>query len=136
MKSFQPDDSFRKWRGNLPHWRQDDVTYFVTFRLGDSIPWQAMKEWAAERAAWIRCHGFDPKEFRSECLSADEQRDYNRRFGKRFHELLDAGYGSCLLRKEINWRTVAEALDHFEGKRYDLGGYVVMPNHVHLLIAP
>lgn len=24
--------NFRIWRGKLPHWRADDVTYFVTFR--------------------------------------------------------------------------------------------------------
>ena len=24
--------NFRIWRGRLPHWRADDVTYFVTFR--------------------------------------------------------------------------------------------------------
>lgn len=24
--------NFRMWRGRLPHWRADDVTYYVTFR--------------------------------------------------------------------------------------------------------
>jgi len=27
-----PFKNFRIWRGRLPHWRADDVTYFVTFR--------------------------------------------------------------------------------------------------------
>lgn len=27
-----PFKNFRIWRGRLPHWRADDVTYYVTFR--------------------------------------------------------------------------------------------------------
>ena len=136
MKSFQPDDSFKKKKGNLPHWTQDGVTYFVTFRLVDSIPKKAMDEWSDERAEWIRCHGFESKEFRSDLLSEEDQKDYARRFGRKFHELLDAGFGACVLRKEENWRVVVETLKFFEGERYELGGFVVMPNHVHLLITP
>lgn len=136
MKPFQPDESLEKKRGNLPHWTQDGVTYFVTFRLADSIPEAAMKEWSDERAEWIRFHGMEPREFRSELLGEEEQKDYNRRFGRRFHELLDAGFGSCVLRKEKNWRVLVDVLEFFEGRRYELGGFVVMPNHVHLLIKP
>jgi putative transposase len=136
MEPFQPDDSLEKKRGNLPHWTHDGRTYFVTFRLADSIPDQAMKEWSDERVDWIRCHGMEPDDFNSEQLSEEEQRDYARRFGRRFHELLDSGFGSCLLRKEVNWRVVVETLEHFERERYELGGFVVMLNHVHLLIRP
>ena len=28
---------------------------------------------------------------------------------------------------------VADRLHHFDGQRYDLGSYVIMPNHVHVL---
>jgi type I restriction enzyme R subunit len=136
VRSFQPDDSLRKRRGSLPHWTQDGSVYFVTFRLADSIPDQAMKEWSDQRAEWIRCHGFDPKEFRSDLLDEGAQKDYARRFGRRFHELLDSGFGSCLLKKERNWRVVVKGLKFFDGDRYDLGSFVVMPNHVHLLICP
>ena len=136
MERFQPDQSFRKRRGNLPHWTQDGRMYFVTFRLNDSIPEAAMKEWSDTRAEWIRCHGMNPKDFCSGLLFEDDQKDYARLFGRRFHELLDSGYGACLLRKEENWKVMVETLDYFEGVRYDLNGFVVMPNHVHLLIEP
>ena len=136
MEPFTPDDSLVKKRGNLPHWTQDGRMYFVTFRLADSIPEEAMKEWSDERAEWIRCHGMDPKEFRSELLSEEAQRDYARRFGRRFHELLDSGFGACVLGKEKNWKVVVETMEHFEGVRYGLSGFVVMPNHVHVLIEP
>ncbi len=32
--------------------------------------------------------------------------------------------------------TVASALKHFDGDRYDLFAYVVMPDHVHVLVRP
>lgn len=29
--------NFQIWRGRLPHWRADDVTYYVTFRFGRAL---------------------------------------------------------------------------------------------------
>jgi REP element-mobilizing transposase RayT len=49
---------------------------------------------------------------------------------------LDGGSGSCLLGDPENARIVADALHHFDGERYHLASYVVMPNHVHVLFAP
>ena len=33
---------------HLPHWRQEDCTYFVTFSLGDSIPQEKLRQWEQE----------------------------------------------------------------------------------------
>jgi REP element-mobilizing transposase RayT len=38
------------------------------------------------------------------------------------------------LRDRTNARIVGDALQHFDGVRYDLDSFVVMPNHVHLLV--
>jgi type I restriction enzyme R subunit len=46
---------------------------------------------------------------------------------------LDRGYGACPLRQSAAAEIVASALQHFDGDRYHLGDFVVMPNHVHLL---
>ena len=43
-------------------------------------------------------------------------------------------WGSCLLKRHDIARKVCEALHFFDGDRYELGAYVVMPNHVHLLV--
>lgn len=44
--------------------------------------------------------------------------------------------GTCHLRwPEIAW-LVADALRHFDGARYALHEWVVMPNHVHALLTP
>ncbi|MEJ7618195.1 MAG: transposase, partial [Pyrinomonadaceae bacterium] len=47
---------------------------------------------------------------------------------------LDAGYGSCALRDRRCARIVEDALLHFDGERYGLLAWVVMPNHVHVLV--
>jgi type I restriction enzyme R subunit len=47
---------------------------------------------------------------------------------------LDRGYGACALRDGRSANVVADALRHFDGDRYYLGDFIVMPNHVHLLV--
>lgn len=113
---------------HLPHWRQAGTTYFVTFRLGDSIPREKLNQWRAELAVWMRGN--------PEPWTAAQERDYSILFTDRFHEWLDAGYGSCRLRDPEVSAIVEQAVQYFDGKRYLIGNYVIMPNHVHLLVRP
>ena len=53
---FRPEESVAKLAGNLPHWRQEAVTYFVTFRLADSLPQAKLDEWSRQRDAWLATH--------------------------------------------------------------------------------
>ncbi|HEY8650085.1 MAG TPA: class I tRNA ligase family protein, partial [Chthoniobacterales bacterium] len=112
----------------LPHWQQEGVTYFVTFRLADSLPADKLRELEAERARWLSVH--------PEPWSKADAREYYDRFSKRIEEWLDAGYGSCVLRDPKAAKIVASALKHFDGERYALLSWVVMPNHVHALVRP
>ncbi|MCX6907698.1 MAG: transposase, partial [Verrucomicrobia bacterium] len=48
----------------------------------------------------------------------------------------DAGHGACWLREPALASLVADALQHFHGTRYTLEDFVVMPNHVHILVTP
>ncbi len=63
----------------------------------------------------------------------DDQKSERR---ARINTFLDAGYGSCLLRDPDCARIVEDNLLHFDGDRYRLIAWVVMPNHVHALIEP
>ena len=47
---------------------------------------------------------------------------------------IDKGYGSCILKIPEIAKLVVDAWKYFDGERYDLIAYVVMPNHVHILI--
>lgn len=55
----------------------------------------------------------------------------DRAFALRLDQHLDAGHGSCLLRQ--HGEIVAGALRHFDGTRYELHAWCVMPNHVHVM---
>ena len=125
---FDPSTTVAITRRHLPHWEQTGRTYFVTFQLADSLPQDKLRQWKTERAVWLREH--------PEPHSADEHEEYNRLFTQRFHEWLDTGMGACWLRQPAISMLVEDALRHFDGDRYLLGEYVIMPNHVHVLVTP
>jgi REP element-mobilizing transposase RayT len=57
-------------------------------------------------------------------------------FSQRVNEYLDSGVGCCILKEEKISQIVADSLKHFDGTRYALGEWVIMPNHVHIIIQP
>jgi REP element-mobilizing transposase RayT len=125
---FRPSEEAANLAGNLPHWRQDGVTYFVTFRLADSLPSAKLRQWLSERDTWLVAH---PKPW--DQLTHDA---YHRHFTAKLEKWLDAGYGSCVLARGDIRAIVANALPHFDGARYWLDAWVVMPNHVHVVLTP
>jgi REP element-mobilizing transposase RayT len=104
------------------------VTYFITFRLADSLPQSLLCQWRDQHAVWLRWH---PPPWR-----ADEQREYEERFIRRMQEWLDAGMDACLMRRPDVRAQVELCLFHFDGSRYGIDAFVFMPNHVHALIRP
>ncbi|MFZ0522420.1 MAG: transposase [Candidatus Acidiferrales bacterium] len=118
-------------RGRLPHWENDNATYFVTFRLADSLPRSVLQQIESERADIIRTAQAMKRE-----LSAGEQRRLTARSGERIEGYLDAGAGSCHLGKPAVAREMVRVLRHFEGDRYRLFAWCVMPNHVHVVFQP
>lgn len=135
---FDPGADIRITAGNLPHWYQPGVTYFVTFRTDDSVPVSVANDWYARRDAWLQVRGIDPHRpdwavrFRS--LPDHIQREFHATFSRAFMAYLDQGLGASVLKRPDLARIVADALHHFDGQRYHLGDYVVMPNHVHVLV--
>jgi hypothetical protein len=53
---LDPQQPIVQKRGHLPHWEQSGATYFVTFRLADSLPADVLAQWRDERAAWLKLH--------------------------------------------------------------------------------
>lgn len=135
FRSFDPHGEVTTYRLHLPHWRQPGVTYFLTTRLGDSLPQAKLAEWKEERENWLRARSCRTVAD-LERLAAKERHDFHRHFTAKFHAWLDAGYGACWLRRPDAARIVADALRFFAGERYLLGDFVVMPNHLHVLVTP
>ncbi len=115
-------------RVNLPHWQQGESWIFVTWRLSDSLPQPIVEKLAAQRALWEKNH---PQPWNEELL-----REHNRKFTLGFEKLLDDAHGECILAQENLRESVSGALLHFDGERYELGTFVIMPNHVHVLFRP
>ena len=111
--------------------------HFVTFRQKDSWPADASARWHAARKEWLALRGEAlERDGWFARLSPDHRREYGRRFGRALEETLDRGLGTCLLRKPENAALVEQTLRFFDGERYALGDFVVMPNHVHALVIP
>ena len=133
---FDRREEFTVHRRKLPHWYQPGVTYFITFRTDDSVPQSLARSWYGRRNHWLHQHGIDPAstDWRIQLQeNVKWEREFNATYTREFMEYLDRGYGSCALREGRVAKVVANALKHFDGDRYWLGDFVVMPNHVHLL---
>ncbi|EDY19111.1 protein of unknown function DUF1568 [Chthoniobacter flavus Ellin428] len=124
---MDPHAEVAQHTNRLPHWQQNEATYFVTFRLADSVPAELLRQWEQEREAWIR--------WNPEPWSPKQEREYRERFSITMEHWLDAGHGECLLRQPPLARIVGDALCHFDGVRYAQHAWVVMPNHVHALFS-
>ena len=141
FKPFDPYAAVRVYRTTLPHWKQEGATYFVTFRLADSIPRHVMMEWEHDRRVWLKARGIEldrAGEWRVafEKLPETDQGSFERENARKLFRCLDECHGNCALRQPRMAGIVRDALFFFEESRYELGGFVVMPNHVHLLVAP
>lgn len=111
------EDSPRGWysRGYLPHYDGGDSTQFLTYRLADSLPEHVLR--------FLKCQvdaGF---------ITDREKMISIERF-------LDAGNGSCFLSDPRICEMIEENLLRFSGIKYRLFAWVIMPNHVHLLLRP
>ena len=97
-------------RGYLPHLDAPGLVQSVTFRLADALPAAVIERIYAET----------------------EPGDAERL--RRIERWLDAGHGACWLRQPAIGRLVEDALLYFDGARYRMLAWVVMPNHVHLVM--
>jgi REP element-mobilizing transposase RayT len=111
-KELDPDGPWRS-RGYLPHYDDNFTTQFVTYRLADSLPQKLIAKYRSQLQ-----------------LGEIEDIEYYRRI-----ELaLDKGSGENFLGLFEVASAVEENLLRFDGSRYHLHHWVIMPNHVHLML--
>jgi len=117
-----PFDTPVNWssRGYLPHYDAEGKYQMITYRLSDSLPAQVLER--VERT------------LPGSAGSLPAQEALKRR--KMIEKYLDAGHGSCILSHPQITQVIVDNWKHFDGRRYDLIAYVVMPNHVHALMTP
>lgn len=104
---------------SVPH-RENKALQSITFRLYDSLPKEVIEEIKLK---------LDINEDDDSCDSIQYQR-----LRQKIAEYEDAGYGQCFLRDERIAAIMQDTLKHFDGERYQLICWCIMPNHVHVLI--
>ena len=116
------------WGSKLPHWFQDNKAVFVTFRLGDSLPQAKIDELLDIKKKMLS------KSQDMNDVTINQQ--YNVIVVAKMEEWIDAGYGSCILADEKIRKIVEDSIYFFDGVNYTLHSFVIMPNHVHILLSP
>lgn len=135
FKPFDPNEAVHNHRKKLPHWRQWDTTYFITSRLADSLPVHVLAAWRKLRDAWLGDHGICSAQ-ELDRLTEKQRHAYHAEFTARFHELVDAGHGECVLIDPIHAAMLVRKLIAGHGTDYQLDAWVIMPNHFHALVEP
>jgi REP element-mobilizing transposase RayT len=110
-------------RGYFPHFDGEGVTQHVCFHLFDALPQFLLRQWAEKLRGTHAAGGLETTEA-------------SREWRRRIHDSLDRGYGACFLRDDRIAGIVEDALLRFDGERYTLHAWCVMPNHVHTLFTP
>src|SRR5258707_652619 len=112
------------FRGRLPHLKREGAAYFVTFRLIDSLPREAVEKLKHEREAIVQRALAEKRP-----LTWQEEQQLFVWYSERVEMFLDSGAGNCWLRQPDIADLVSKALCFFAGERYDLHAWIVMPNH-------
>jgi putative transposase len=104
---------FRGWhtRGYLPHFDAPGIIQMISFHLADSLPQERQQEWKP-------------------LMDLEDER--TRRI--RLEEYLDRGYGRCELAIPVIAQGLENILLRDDGRRCRLLAWVIMPNHVHILV--
>lgn len=126
---FDPNEEVQiSTTGNLPHWHQHEKMQYVTFRLADSLPKSVCQE-LHERISEFKKRHPEPWDEKTKIK-------YWTEIGPMQHRLLDNGYGSCVLRSYECRKVLIDVIAYNDNVNYKVVSYVIMPNHVHMLILP
>ncbi len=139
FRFFDRFDDYSVVERKLPHRLQIGTLTFITFRTDDSLPRHVIEEWKNEQIRLLLEQGIDPlaADWKQQLLKLPMviQNDIQNCLSEKWHNDLDAGYGKCVLRQTELAGFVADSLHKFDGDRYELTDFIIMPNHVHLLAA-
>jgi REP-associated tyrosine transposase len=117
--------AFREYyKRRLPHIQCAGATYFITFRLANSLPIEALNKLAEEKQKINR-------------LPESQKESAHQAWFAKYDDYLDkALHGNPYLKNEQIANMVAESIQFRDGKTYDLTSYCIMPNHAHLVCRP
>jgi REP element-mobilizing transposase RayT len=115
MEGNQPKGWYS--RGYLPHFDGGEILQFITFHLGDALPRGVVEKWKSE-------------------LERENHEEAQNILFWRIEKYVDQGFGECFLKQMKIAELVQDTLLYFDNEKYKLISWVIMPNHVHLLLRP
>jgi len=117
------EEELKGWykRSGIPHYDSDKVYQFITYRLHDSVPQKILEQWQDDLSI-IKQTNKDSPEYQA--------------LQRKIFKYEDNGYGKCYLKIPAVYEVVKQAFFHFDKIKYDLIEWIIMPNHVHVLILP
>lgn len=121
------------YQRKLPHYQPAEATFFVTFRLAGSIPMEIVRQLQENFERIQECI------LEQKNLTEQEKRERiyveQKRLFVATDNFLDTNpNGPYWLREKPIAEIVSEALQHRDGKLYDLHTFTIMPNHVHMMV--
>jgi putative transposase len=121
------------YKRNLPHYLISGETYFITFRLADSIPIKIIKQLQDEKDRSIKIiSAYD-----SEIKRKEQYKRYQSAYFRKIDKLLDkAAYGPKWIEEENVAENISKVIHSYHSRFYDLICYTLMPNHIHIVMKP
>jgi len=129
----------RRTSSHLPHWRIPGATYAVSFRLHESLPVSVIREYQ-ERREILAKRLEEQLQLAGSRNAIQPLVEIRHQMAKLHEDIIDEALhksgGDCHLNIPDIAEVVCNALEHFDGDRYDLIAWSVMPNHVHAILRP
>ncbi|MFN8635366.1 MAG: transposase [Chloroflexota bacterium] len=119
----------RGWHSRLylPHFDAGETPQTITFRLAGSLPTVLLRQWRDELRLQAAQLGDRERSRRPSLATLERQR---------IEDYLNRGIGPIWLGDPRIGSLVEAAFLFFDGSRYRLHAWVVMPNHVHIVLTP
>ena len=137
ISTFDKDASLSIIDRALPHWDQAGTICFITWRLADSLPKQALDQLDQQIREQLAANQLSLTDWTQELAARapNVRGQIQWQLFQTRDKYLDAGAGKCWLHSPNCATAVLHALQYFDGDRYFLTDAVVMPNHVHFICA-
>ena len=119
--------------GNLPHWTQSGATYGRHFPTRRFTPRERRPRLPSPNANPSARRSTRPREKVSPSWLPTSDSGLKTLFLLTSTPTLDAGHGACHLGRPEVAQIVRDSLEHFEGQRYHLHAWCIMPNHIHVV---
>ena len=131
-------------RKYLPHF-ENQRYQMITYRLYDSVPREVIEQWKREVGVGVQAASLQNQRAGSPYSIASSDIDVKRAGSphsnsKEREKLVmidkyeDSGVGQCFMRDDRVAQIVKDALFYYDGNKYKIIAWCIMPNHVHTLI--